>query len=458
MEIRKAARAGAWVVGGLLALAALLYAALLVINWKDEAPSAAAERMVALERGRPAVADEANGFVHALGLAAPEDADPVAFGRERKRWLDTYVAPPGGYGSTEFPTKDADYRASRSLEVAALAKACSEGVECLNALNAKPGVLGQWLAGEQWLLDRYRTMIALSDWRETTPRHISAPLPSYHHPIEMQKLHLLAVREHAIAGEAEVVRDLLERDLVFWRQVLASSDLLISKMIATAAVKRHFVLGNLALRELPADVAADAVPVSWLTPLTANERSMERALAGEWHFGAAAISAALSQEGLGPKPTGIAWLGDRLGRPLLKPQATLNLSAERMARLTEAARAPYPDLREAMSVAHAGVDREASAFRFYNPAGSVLDSIAAGADYSRYIARTSDIEGLRRAAVLTAELRAAGVSASAADEAIKRAGLRDPYSDEPFSWNEAERAVVFEGAEPGDRGRHALLL
>jgi len=32
----------------------------------------------------------------------------------------------------------------------------------------------------------------------------------------------------------------LERDLQFWRRVQQSSDILVSKMIATAALNRHF--------------------------------------------------------------------------------------------------------------------------------------------------------------------------------------------------------------------------
>ena len=41
-----------------------------------------------------------------------------------------------------------------------------------------------------------------------------------------------------------------ERDLRFWRIVLQSSDILVSKMMATAMLNRHFEWGNLVLRTL----------------------------------------------------------------------------------------------------------------------------------------------------------------------------------------------------------------
>src|SRR5690606_18729266 len=111
-------------------------------------------------------------------------------------------------------------------------------------------------------------MLATTGWREEVPEDPAASLPAYQPALDAQKLHLLDARGHALAGDAEAVRDLLERDLVFWRQVLASSDMLITKMIAVAAAGRNFEFGSLAMRSLPPDRVDAAVPPSWRQPLT----------------------------------------------------------------------------------------------------------------------------------------------------------------------------------------------
>lgn len=78
-----------------------------------------------------------------------------------------------------------------------------------------------------------------------------------------QRLHIADAWQSASESDAEAVRSALERNLVYWRMVLKNSDALITKMIATAAVIRHFKLGNLVLRKLPQEVAADGIPDSW---------------------------------------------------------------------------------------------------------------------------------------------------------------------------------------------------
>mgnify|MGYP001818940799 FL=1 len=66
--------------------------------------------------------------------------------------------------------------------------------------------------------------------------------------------------------------------------VLGNSDSLISKMIATAAISRHFKMANLVIRNTPKSLTHEAVPPSWRNPIDAYERSMQRCYVGEWIF------------------------------------------------------------------------------------------------------------------------------------------------------------------------------
>lgn len=418
MSKKSAKRIFAWVVGMLVGLPLLAYLALVIVNWNDEPPSAEAKRLVAMNHDRPVLDDAANGYVHARDLAAAPEADP-------------------------------DYKARRSTEVESLASACSEAPACAEALDAHPEALAHWLSSEQWLLDRYRRALASERWREPIPDDVAASLPPYQHVMEAQKLHLLEAWRQARAGDPAAVRDLLERDLVFWRQVLASSDLLITKMVAVAAAGRNFEFGNLALRGLPPGLVEAAVPPSWREPVTVPERSLARSLGGEWHFTLAALRSISYHDTRGS-------LGDRLSRPLLQEQATLNLVAGRMARLGGLSELPYPELGPALK--RLSEEPDPPSFRLYNPVGTMLMSIAGPALYSAYIARASDLEGRRRAALLVATLRATGIGAADAEAVVRDASLRSPYDDTAFEWDAASGSVVFNGVEQGDRGRHAVRL
>src|SRR5690606_15994056 len=163
-------RGFAWALAALVGLPILVYLALVLVNWNDEPPSASAERLVAMNRDRPGLADAANGYFAMQGLAVAPGADP-------------------------------DYMDARNAEVAALATACGEALACAKALDAHPGALTKWLESEQWLLERYRRMLASEGWREAIPDDVNSPLPAYQHAMEAQKLHLLDARQLALAGD-----------------------------------------------------------------------------------------------------------------------------------------------------------------------------------------------------------------------------------------------------------------
>lgn len=407
-------------LAALVAVPVVALLLLLAINSRDEAPSADAARLAAMLRERPALADAANGYVHARDLSAGH---------------------PG-------------YRDARSPEVAALAAACPDAGACAAALESDAAAVGEWIAAERWLLERYRAMLATGGWREEIPADVADALPPYGDALEAQKLYLLAARERARAGDAAAVRDLLERDLGFWRRVMASSNLLVTKMAAGAAVERNFAFGHLALRALPAASAAQAVPPSWRRPLSVPERSLAGALAGEWHFSTSALRKAMDQDG--GDPAAFAGLpASRLQRLVFKEQATANLFAARMAGLGRLSERPYAELAGALDVLARGGDERP--WSVYNPVGAILAGIAAPA-YGEYIVRVSDLEGRRRLALLVAELRAAGVSGDDAALALSATPLRNPYDDAPFEWDAQAGAVVFRGLREGERGRYAVPL
>jgi hypothetical protein len=65
------------------------------------------------------------------------------------------------------------------------------------------------------------------------------------------------------------------------------------------------------------------------------------------------------------------------------------------------------------------------------------------------------IEGMRRAALLTAQLRERGVKLEEIAGEVSRAELRNPFDRQPFEWNADEQAVIYVGPDAErSRKRH----
>jgi len=425
-----------WLLGGPLAVIIFAYLVLLLINWRDQPPSAVALRLREEYRNRPSALDADNAFVYVMGFGAPPDADPREAGARRIEWIRTIPA------DAEYPAPgdpvpgDESGMAARSLFGKKMSEECRTGArECALVLEqSDDDSIRSWIASEQWLLDRYLTLVRHPAWFESVPYDERAPLGSYSAVVDGHRL--LLSRAYVLAAENNLseVRTLLESDIRFWRQVLASSDILITKMIAVGALNRSYKLGNLAVRRLPVESQLAALPSGWTTPLTAAEQSLRRCLIGEWNY----ATRHLQRNGeFNPDNDDelLGYVGGRALMPLFKPQATSNLQAEM---LLEVAAADW-QISEKLS-------SDSSPFgMLYNPAGRVLIAIASPA-YEKYPARVSDVEGVRRAAVLAAELRARSVDAQNVSSELAS----------PFTWDDAEHAIVFVGKETDPRGRHAI--
>ena len=89
MNARGVKRGFAWAVAVLVGLPLLAYLALVIINWNDQPPSADVERLVAMTRDQPALADAVNGYVHARDLVSVPGGRPMPPRRPRaccRRW------------------------------------------------------------------------------------------------------------------------------------------------------------------------------------------------------------------------------------------------------------------------------------------------------------------------------------------------------------------------------------
>jgi hypothetical protein len=423
--LRKVLKATGWTAAGVLALVVMLYLGALAINWRDRAPSTVAAHLIELSHARPAVADADNAYIYL------------------RRW-----------------ELEPDREAKLPATVREFLDACRpHDNRCPGAFVAADGVFAEWYAVEGSVLDLYLELTSLGGWREEG-FDVEA-IPSYSGAALGQKLLLLRARELARQGDAEAVRMLLEQDLRFWRIVLRSSDILVSKMIATGMLNRHFEWGNLVLRQLPAKQRATAIPAGWHNEISQAERSMERCIAGEWLFTSEMLRRAPVESFGVDEELPIVRRASWLMRPLYQTQDTINLYAAHYWTAAHAFEVPlrkYPD-----AVADVRINAEkmvAERFPFggiYNLPGSWLVAMTlASTDLTSYALRVGDIEGVRRAVLTAATLRAAGVEPKDVSAALANAAERDPYTDQPFAWDETAQAIFFRGLYASERGEHRI--
>lgn len=442
----KILRVAGWILLALIGLAVVLYAIGAAVNWRDQPPSAAALTMKKIQTDRAPVADADNGFVFAMGFSVPESEDPQAAGALRTAWIEAVNRDPKQIDADPVK-KDVDFNASTSRSMERLAQNCHEQtVECRDAFVG--AVTQPRLALEEHQLARYRALLQRPSWREVVPLDIRVPMARFAHILAGQRLLFADLGARAKTAPPSQIAEDLRADFRFWREVQKSSDYLITKMLAVAALRQHFFLGNLVLREMPAGQAEAIAP--WTVAFSAEDFSMRRVMAGELAFAEGNMrlwmQGADKQLIIDPNDPRLSVTGNIaavLARPYYQPQDQLNHFAAAYLDLADRFAVPlerYSEVEASFEEVQSGIS-----FGVYNLTGNVLRGLTGVWTFISYPMRVGSIEGMRRAALLTVQLRERGVTPDAMQAELNAAALRDPFDNEPFEWDADEGAVVYSG-------------
>jgi hypothetical protein len=204
---------------------------------------------------------------------------------------------------------------------------------------------------------------------------------------------------------------------------------------------------------------------AWSVPFGAAELSMRRTMAGELSFAESVMlkwqNGADPQTFLEPDGEGLTLMGrigSSLARPYYQHQDQMNYYSALYLDFADRFAAPlgqYPEIAADLET----TGSSGLSFHVYNAVGHVFRSLAGTSTYADYPLRIGSVEGMRRAALLTAQLRERRVAPQDVAEELKSAELRGPFENESFVWSEEEQAVVYEGPDAErSRYRHPYFL
>lgn len=452
----------AWIFGSIFGLFAVVYLVLWSINFRDQPPSALAQEFEASHKNRIAIPDDVNAFVYVMGFAVAKGEDPIQWGAKRLQLISAVTSGQKGDLENDPLMRDVDSKSSRDQVVKIFSDKCSHIIDqaCLNALEQGEEATSLWLKTEPELYQRYSTLLGFTRYQENLLNDVNMPLPNYAAVLDGQKIFLARAFQLASQGSEHEVFVMLEKDAAYWRMALASSDILISKMIAVAALRRHFGVGNLILRKLAETTKTYPLPDSWQKPLTKNELSMLSCFRGEWFWGDKTIKNL--KQGIVYDPaqgyiSGNNELMDSLLFPFLQSQDSSNKSARHLNTLALFFDVPLEQYPNAIDHAKRYTEEALKdKYHVYNFTGNILSHLALPA-YLDYPQRVSDLEGVRRAAVVMAVLRSQVLAENTIASYVANASSQNPYTLKPFEWSVEAKAVKFTGLQTGERGTYLFI-
>jgi hypothetical protein len=425
----------------LLVLSVSFCIIVVIINLHDEPPSEDALYLDELYQKLPDVADENNAYLYLLGLDANVGEAPLEIGLKRHSFskIEDGVAKYDWEADRRLPTLES---IDHGEELERVMSACHQPYATCKTKLAIHQDWTPYLNKSAWFVKRYQQLILFREWRNIGPADINLPLPAYSPAIDGQKLYLMSLQYKASAGDNASVKKFLSDDLLFWRMVLASSDNLIEKMIATAAIRNHFFIGNIVLSRLPPEVQLSSIPDSWGIPLSVNEYGFDRALLGEHRLFHGLLSSPYiyqvpySEDSVDQQPK--EWQ-IFLSNLIYKEQATANIYARRTRAAINRSRAS--DIKIFSEVDPENYDVDVG---IYNYVGRVLAQIG-GAFYDDYYRRVADIEGFRRSSLAIAHIRAKQLPLAAWADFLQKSEYRDPYTEQAFGIDAERKALIFVG-------------
>ena len=447
--------------GALCGIALALLVVALLVNWHDEelTPEARALLTVPANPYRP----EDNIYLALAGFEAPPGESPIAEGEARvahyNRGLDATLRDPSAENVDALTVKN-----PRGLAFAGQFEFAEPVESYWDDVPPHRANVEEVLGNNLELYQRYLALHHQAGYYETARPSYLAPV--FFVPRNLRTLFLaesvLRLRSADADGQQQAMTD-LEADMQLWRRVLTGTGGLISKMIAIAYLHWDELVMSDLIADPNAPVPLGASNADAVAPLFAlDDWDISRAYGFEFRAQTELLHQTRNLYRLGwsspetrrgPLRRFIDRIGNRIGAQFFKLNATENLFAAQVTRLTRAA---APGVLE--TAAPPSPERLATWRSLYNPVGKVLAAVSAGA-YEPYPARAWDGAAFQRLLRLSYEIRRQRIGPAAIPAFLRKhpEWSTHPADGRPFLWDVRTGTIRVQTLGPQPAGRAFAL-
>lgn len=439
--LRIALQAATWlvVVSGVVLLLVVL------VNLRDEELTPEAKALAQWQP--PNVPKHQNAYLALVGFDAPAGVDPIS---EGARIIATNAAaaqrdPTGeerARNEKSKPPEPGDGRLHFAGDMDTLCDPLSKKPCLPSPVNAAE--IRAMTAANAELVARYTALQELPMYANTSALDLLFQMPSGGWGGVRRLLFTQAALDTE-SGNAERALAFLAKDMALWRNVLASGSGLIDEMIAVRMLSSSLALLSEFIAMPTFDVRRHQTQLrQMLAPLTPAERNSAPVFHREYALSSKVITM-YHLQAVPPKDTD--WSNWTQMKLLYKLNASLNESATFFVEVQSLASHPPADFAVQREKLQRSIDvlSKPGVTWVYNPIGKTLVAIA-GAPYAEFIARVFDVAAYVQLVRAQLEVRLADVPAEKVPLFLANAGpeARNPYDDQPFAWDAAERTLTFE--------------
>ena len=432
------------------ALLPLLLLCMGLIDWTinsfDESPS---PRIAQIESWPTPIPDEQNGFFAAIGLLAPPGVSPHQAGRD---WITQAAAlamkEPGksmdpvkgltfvNYEKITGTGKPVNERSSINF--------CNRAKEsCLAVVHNEKQHIKAWLAANQELLTRYRSLYQYRTWQYTTTAAITF-IPNYSQVINGLNLSLAEMLLTLDENQPEQAFRMLEADIRLARTLLGAQGPLIDKMVAVGIMNIDLEILAQIIRERPEMATRHWQAIDrMLQPLSREMVSMTDTLRFEQRWGITFLRTQSPGEAFYPDSNILLkiWANHHY-----KQVATLNLNIAFIDSVIQLSVLPESGPTHAMSKYPAATFHDFNRlFGFMRNLGGNLIFINPFFDPSAYVNKVLDLNALNNLIHLQLMLTKDGVATQDVPAYLAKvsAALQNPETGQPFEWDVKKGELYF---------------
>jgi ribosomal protein S17E len=286
-------------------------------------------------------------------------------------------------------------------------------------------------------LNRYRQLINYQNYNEATQLQFDSPIPAYSPLLSAQRVMLL---NQWLENPAEFI-PLLSKDLSFWRIILENNNLLITKMVAIAAIHNDIQISAYVIQS--GDLSTNQILniQQNISLLNQKERDMLNNMQFEIKSVMSNFYNMLDDYSILNKPNN--YLDQFFYHPLYQPQASINqFFTVNLKSINQINALESPAFYQAFKKEEWSYQPEfKSPISLYNPSGKLVVKLGSGT-YKDYLARVHDLNAML--VLLNLRIELALNNDQNITSVVNNSNHKNPYTNQPFDYDPEAQTIGFD--------------